>query len=1056
MSSASARDPQASLPRARPALDESFSSGLGLGISVSHEKPKRVGQRPASEVQHGSTPFQRGGPSTSKIHRVHGMPSLATVDRIVINDVLEQYKPSSDESAMADTTQASTYNGSARPAAPLRTSLDVSVPCFLGPPMGAREDVSLRASTRPEMPPVPEAYATASPAEPECQVEPSTSRIHIVGITTQKTAPRAKEPRTEYQRSMSPPGTSEIFPDGLFTSMPTPHLHDPTQDEKPSSTQPDERRQSSRPVSWAHTLQELSPRADESRHSIQVEHDVDALLADEPEEDSVDKLLQEDGLGMARSSTMRRIVPKETGPTHSPLPERLSVDLPTLPSWSPITLDGILDDVPPTSPQPYITRDRIRERVERRKTGARSASPVVDHRASKADAPTKTPQDAHSSSSSPTRSFKAAPRASSPAKPMARILPTKEIPPRRETLRPDLNSPLTQFQSDMRDAAYEAPPMSDKSPLTNLSQTLARQATWFGDATHADEEHRASSSSTFDAPVESDAKPARKPLGESKEPKEDAKKAPKEESKEAPKEELKDEAQDAPPTAFSFVMERELQRIVRESDQKYKVKERGVFADTPTRRGGLGTHPAWMRLHKPTELTEIMQQQRTMPTTVPDAQGLYTDGRLFLAMDAVTLTAPITTSKDAQLYCVLDNGIHRVKTEQVPLVPPNKGPTCIDQEFELIESPDFSLVLSVMLDGIGTDIPTEMGRLGGDVPRTSVGRFLSKRLGTYNRETARSPTLSEPYGRVFFALRDALPYCYTRSFALELPIQVDSDARTTLRRNASQRVQRGRMRLRVLYLPPVPLVLESTLPGNMEEAMQGIESVAWHQTTTSYHGVLTQLGGDCLSWRRRPMRIVGLNLVCYNEVTRRPTTRIDLVQVMSVDECGPTAGNAEHSVTGDGAFPVPHSFCLSFRDGEKIYLFADSQESMHDWVRILRNIVAHKLTPPPAWALAAAEAAQVRKQARGQPYKAPKAPPNPPTSSAHPTPHMAPPTTPSTNPPTAPTPAQTAATNSPPMSRTPPQPPSKSPVLPEAPTRPAGKNRLRTVASRWLGRARPT
>lgn len=124
MSSASARDAQASLPRARPALDESFSSGLGLGISVSHEKPQRASQRPASEVQHGRTPFQRTGPTASRIHRVHGMPSLATVDRIAINDVLEQYKPSSDESAMADTTHVSTHPGPSRPSAPLRASLE--------------------------------------------------------------------------------------------------------------------------------------------------------------------------------------------------------------------------------------------------------------------------------------------------------------------------------------------------------------------------------------------------------------------------------------------------------------------------------------------------------------------------------------------------------------------------------------------------------------------------------------------------------------------------------------------------------------------------------------------------------------------------------------------------------------------------------------------------------------------------------------------------------------------------------------------------------------------
>lgn len=1046
MSSASARDAQASLPRARPALDESFSSGLGLGISVSHEKPQRASQRPASEVQHGRTPFQRTGPTASRIHRVHGMPSLATVDRIAINDVLEQYKPSSDESAMADTTHVSTHPGPSRPSAPLRASLETSSPSFLGAPTDARKDASLRASPPPEVPSAPGAHVSAPPAEPECRIEPSTSRIHIVGITTHKTAPRAETSRAEHHASMSPPGTNEIFPDGLFTSMPTPHLHDPTQNDKPTSAVPEEPVPPSRPVSWARTLQELSPRADESRHSIENGHDVDALLAEEPEEDSVDKLLQEDGLGIARSSTMRRIVPKEAARTQSPPPERLSVDLPTLPSWSPITLDGMLDDVPPASPPPYITRDKIRERVERRKTGAQSTSPALDPPARTAETRAPAPQDARPASAPPTRASEAVPRASSPAKPAARVLPTKEIPSRRETVRRDLNSPLAQFQSDMRDAAHDAPPMSAQAPMAHLSQTLARQATWFDDAGHTDAEHRASSSSSSDAPLQRDAEPAHEHRAASQAP------------PAAPTDELKDEAAaDGPPTAFSFVMERELQRIVRESDQKYKVKERGVFADTPARRGGLGTHPAWMRLHKPTELTELMEQQPPMPTTVPDAQGSYTDGRLFLAMDAVTLTGPITPSQDTQLYCVLDNGIHRVKTEQVPLTPPNKGSTRIDQEFELIESPDFSLVLSVMLDGVATDIPTEWGGLGSDVPRTSVGRFLSKRLGTHHRETMRSPPLSEPYGRVFFALRDALPHCYARAFALELPIQVDSDGRTTLRRSTAQRLQRGRMRLRVLYLPPVPLVLESTLPGNMEEAMQGIESVAWHQTTTSYQGVLTQLGGDCLSWRRRPMRIVGLNLVCYNEVTRRPTTRIDLVQVVSVDECGPAAANAEHSAANDGAFPVPHSFCLSFRDGEKIYLFADTHESMLDWVRILRNIVAHKLTPPPAWALATVEAAQARAHARGPPSKAPKPPPNPPTAPASSQAHVAPPPPPSRSlPPTPSSPPPTAATPAPPVGATRRQAASQSPVLPTAPSRPNGKSRLRTVARRWLGRARPT
>ena len=123
---------------------------------------------------------------------------------------------------MADTTHVSTHPGPSRPSAPLRASLETSSPSFLGAPTDARKDASLRASPPPEVPSAPGAHVSAPPAEPECRIEPSTSRIHIVGITTHKTALRAETSRAEHHASMSPPGTNEIFPLSLI------HISEPT------------------------------------------------------------------------------------------------------------------------------------------------------------------------------------------------------------------------------------------------------------------------------------------------------------------------------------------------------------------------------------------------------------------------------------------------------------------------------------------------------------------------------------------------------------------------------------------------------------------------------------------------------------------------------------------------------------------------------------------------------------------------------------------------------------------------------------------------------------
>ncbi|WFD28604.1 Bud site selection protein bud4 [Malassezia nana] len=1041
--------------RAQPSLDDSFSQGLGLGIVVQNDGTKvtkadlrsgRVKDRPVSEILAGSNPFQRTEHTSASPPRASEMPSSATVDRLVINDVLEQYKPGENsilETSFpppVSTAPMPSFLGPALGLGSLRMHDEPSLDAFL-----VHEPPASAAEHEPHAPPSgPEAASTAPPP----RTPPSPDRVPKIVLKNHAIASPARQ--SSPKRPMPP----EIGDLANPTTLPSP--------ERLRSASPDRLHEA--PVGQV---------ADDML-------DVDALLAEggpppPPADDdsgsvNVDDLLQENPLesgaaGMARSATMRQIHASEReAPAPALAPE---VDLPTLPSWSPIVWDELLPDLEPRrqpravelperTVRPRISRDAIRARVEQKKSHVLNDIPWERRQASSAAArpPPRGPMV--------RQSFDEASASSSRAGP------------------PPLHSPLARVETALQGHASHTASHSESA--APWPKELERERKWFGGdpipspnptaplAPPTEERHDDSENDEFASPLSR----------VSALPSDDA-------------DTLSPGNDSGPSTAFRHLMERELTRIVRESDKRYKVRERGVFVGTRPERGFPTAHAPWKRVHQPNEVVALSQTARAATPRL-DTYGATTHGRLFLSLDAF-IPAAISVSPGATFYCVLDNKIHRVKTASVPLNPPARGETVIDQEFELVESPHFSLSITLLLDEDDGEEDNdgeaaEMGALPAEA-RTGVGRFLSRHLGTRAaRDTARRskvpvPTRPGVLGTAQLVLGDILPECYARCATLELPVRVDAEHRT-LRRHPTLRTH-GSLRVRVFYLPPLPESVQQELPGNMEEALQGMSAVAWRDTATSYEGVLTQLGGDCASWRRRPMRIVGLNLVCYNEVTKRPVTRIDLVQAVSIDERPPAIEGRD----ADEVCQVPRSFCLTFRDGERIYLYADSDAEKVAWMRTLHNILAHKLTPPPAWAMAAAHALHTRFATHTPtPFSEadlavpssgplPSAPPSGPASQGPPPPPEVPPppTLSSRVTPAVPT-GQGArapprepprpAKPAPPPTQTPPPPPQPAPrpstqearpvdAAPEADKPPIhgarrAAQRVRHMASRWLVR----
>lgn len=109
------------------------------------------------------------------------------------------------------------------------------------------------------------------------------------------------------------------------------------------------------------------------------------------------------------------------------------------------------------------------------------------------------------------------------------------------------------------------------------------------------------------------------------------------------------------------------------------------------------------------------------------------------------------------------------------------------------------------------------------------------------------------------------------------------------------------------------------------------------------------------------MKAQGAHLIGYNEITKKPTIKIDLSKAISIEQSHDPVNNPKGSYAMDDEeldenYHVERSFRITFKDGEKISFFADTDEEMKKWLAALSKVVGNGEIPANCvWASVATE-----------------------------------------------------------------------------------------------------
>ncbi|KAI0364141.1 hypothetical protein BV20DRAFT_1116518 [Pilatotrama ljubarskyi] len=439
---------------------------------------------------------------------------------------------------------------------------------------------------------------------------------------------------------------------------------------------------------------------------------------------------------------------------------------------------------------------------------------------------------------------------------------------------------------------------------------------------------------------------------------------------------------------------RELKKLEAPKRTKYHVREHSetIYASSDADRishmrgaGDVDTGKAWRTVRRPSDMNEYSKQIKELRE---QAKAGKSHGKVFVRVASLrSLKVPIPSQPTA-ITCTLNNGIHFVTTPEAAL-----GQECrIDQEFELIEHSklEFTLTIKVRRDPHivaqfkanqpppvarppPQPLPPPASKGGGSSKGGGMRSFLG--LGSPKKPKAvqRAPSPAPPppppqfrlqenlarylkpdgsLARAFISFKDVAAHCDTRLLETAFPLigqrlEVGSSAKA---------MQIGEIVLQIFRLPPLPGIPQNQLPQSLEECHRGLSHVRWHKATYQ-QGTLTQSGGDCATWRRRHFRVIGANMIAFNDVTKRAITTIDLRKAIAVEDdstpvLSPASGATTYShYDDDRMYGVERGFRLVFGPGpdQEITFFADTDAEKHRWLEVLRAMVG-RIPPNPLWA----------------------------------------------------------------------------------------------------------
>ncbi|KIJ65862.1 hypothetical protein HYDPIDRAFT_129870 [Hydnomerulius pinastri MD-312] len=409
---------------------------------------------------------------------------------------------------------------------------------------------------------------------------------------------------------------------------------------------------------------------------------------------------------------------------------------------------------------------------------------------------------------------------------------------------------------------------------------------------------------------------------------------------------------------------------------KYRVREHeAIFASADAEQashislaGDINGGKAWKAVRRPSDMNEYAKQIREYRSQEKPGK---VHGKVFVRVLGIRgLNVPIPQQATA-LTCTLNNGIHFVTTPETRLSRDSR----IDQEFELIEHNklEFTLTLKIRRDPhiaaqfkalAPPPAPAPQPVAAPPKPKSGMFSFLSSSPKKPAARATPPPPVLPPkipdnlarymkqdgtLARAFISFKDVASRCDTRLFETSFPL-IGQRAEAS---GGATTMELGEIVLQLFRLPSLPGVLSNQLPQSLDECLRGLRHVAWHKVTY-FEGTLTQNGGDCMTWRRRKLRVTGANLVAFNDVTKKATATINLKKAIAVEDSQDTRSGAlspagRYRDDYDSLCSVERSFRLIFPGDQEIFFFADSDEEKARWLEVLRALVGH-IPPNPLWA----------------------------------------------------------------------------------------------------------
>ncbi|KIM23022.1 hypothetical protein M408DRAFT_78146 [Serendipita vermifera MAFF 305830] len=448
--------------------------------------------------------------------------------------------------------------------------------------------------------------------------------------------------------------------------------------------------------------------------------------------------------------------------------------------------------------------------------------------------------------------------------------------------------------------------------------------------------------------------------------------------------------QNDPDLTDAFQLEVEKLQPVKKS---YMMKQRRptIYA-SDSRVGHLGAAGdvhggrAWRTVRRPSDMNEYSRQIRQIRQ---QEKAANTQGKVFVKVIGIRELDVLLPSQPTYFTCVLNNGIHFVETPPSRLEPES----LIDQEFELIEHEklEFTLTIKIRKDAHISQMlnPPPRPTYAPPPPRVETPTKSKGGMRSFFSSPAKKPSkplvrerepipqpveTTDPFGKylkkdlsiakALVSFKEIVSRCDTKLFETSYPLVGQcSDGRQLVTKAI------GEIVLQIFRLPAIPGVPQDDLPQSLDDCLRGLRHVQWHKVV--YHeGVLTQLGGDCTTWRRRNLRVLGASLIAYNDITKKPITTMDLRKVTLVEDDGrggvpPTIirppGDPEEQLNPpkrirrqrsfNALAGIEHSFRMIFdgNENDEVCFFADSAEEKTRWMEIFGALVG-RIPHNPLWA----------------------------------------------------------------------------------------------------------